>query len=125
MDRARHLTEVKNIGSFQGTKTHSRFFLHSISNEDIIARTLKLGVSLGNSNSEVVDTIKEIKKCDSNRTMIMLSKNTDEKTSAPVDTNLSMLDHARLFSNDLSEDEIEMDEDILNLTLAKIKKKVI
>jgi hypothetical protein len=52
----------------------------------------------------------------------MLSKNIDEKAGAVADTNLSTLDHSRLLSNDHSEDEVEMDEDILNLTLAEIKK---
>jgi hypothetical protein len=35
--------------------------LHSISNDDIFARTVKLGVSLGNSNSEIAQTIDDIK----------------------------------------------------------------
>jgi hypothetical protein len=30
VDRAMNLTEVNNIGSFQGTNAHSKFFLHSI-----------------------------------------------------------------------------------------------
>jgi hypothetical protein len=122
MDRAKHLAEIKNIGSYQGTDAHSNFFLHSISNDYIIARTVKLGVSLGNLNSKVAQTIKDIKNCDTSRTLIMLSKNIDENACAVVDTNLPTLDHSRLLSNDLSEDEVEMDEDILNLTLAEIKK---
>jgi hypothetical protein len=122
MDRAMHRAELKNIGSYQGTGAHSNFFLNSISNEDIIARTIKLGVSLGNSNSEIAKTIDDIKNCDTSRTLIMLSKNIDEKTGAVEDTNLSTLEHSRLLSNDLSEEEVEIDEDILNLTLAEIKK---
>jgi hypothetical protein len=83
---------------------------------------LKLGVSLGSSDSEVAETIKEIKRTDSNRTMIMLSNNIDEKSDAPIDNNLYIVDHARLLANDLQENEFEIDEDILNLTLAEIKK---
>jgi hypothetical protein len=52
----------------------------------------------------------------------MLSKNIDEKAGAVDDTNLSTLEHSWLLSNDLSDEEVEMDEDILNLTLAEIKK---
>jgi hypothetical protein len=52
----------------------------------------------------------------------MPSKNIDEKVRAVDDTNLSTLEHSRLLSNDLSDDEVEMDEDILNHTLAEIKK---
>jgi hypothetical protein len=43
MERAMHLAEAKNFGSFQGTNAHSKFFLHFISHDDIVARTLKLG----------------------------------------------------------------------------------
>jgi hypothetical protein len=93
MDRAMHRAELKNIGSYQGTGAHSKYFLHSISNDDIIARTVKLGVSLGNSNSEIAQTIDDIKNYDTSRTLIMLSKNIDEKTGAVDDTNLSTLEH--------------------------------
>jgi hypothetical protein len=123
MDRAMHRAELKNIGSYQGTDAHSKKILHSISNDDIFARTVKLGVSLGNSNSEIAQTIDDIKNCDTSRTLIMLSKNIDEKARAVDDTNLSTLEHSRLLSNDLSDEEVEMDEDILNLTLAEIKKE--
>jgi hypothetical protein len=122
MDRTMHHAELKNIGSYQGTDAHSKNNLHSILNDDIIARTVKLGVSLGNSNSEIAQTIDDIKNCDTSRTLIMLSKNIDEKAGAVDDTNLSTLAHSRLLSNDLSDEEVEMDEDILNLTLAEIKK---
>jgi hypothetical protein len=122
MDRAMHRAELKNVGSYQGTDEHSKKNLHSISNDDIIVRTVKLGVSLGNSNSEIAQTIDSIKNCDTSRTLIMLSKNIDEKARAVDDTNLCTLEHSRLLSNDLSDEEVEMDEDILNITLAKIKK---
>jgi hypothetical protein len=122
LDHAMHLAELKNIGSYQGTGAHSNKFLHSILNEDIIARTVKLGVSLGNSNREIAQTIDDIKNCDTSRTLIMLSKNIDEKTEVDDDTNLSTLEHSRLLSNNLSDEEVEIDEDILNLTLAEIKK---
>jgi hypothetical protein len=123
MDRAMHLTKAKNIGSFQGTNAHSKKFLHSISNDDIVARTLKLGVALGSSDSEVTNTIEEIKRSDSNRTMIMLSKNIDEKTDTQVDISSATLDHATLQATDLEDEEAAFEaEDILNLTLAEIKK---
>jgi hypothetical protein len=53
----------------------------------------------------------------------MPSKNIDEKVRAVDDTDLSTLEHSRLLSNDLSDDEVERDEDILNLPLAEIKKE--
>jgi hypothetical protein len=123
MERAMHLAEAKNIGSFQGTNAHSKFFLHSISHDDIVARTLKLGVALGSSDCEVSNTIDEIKRSDANRTMIMLSKNIDEKTDAQVDFASTTLDQATLLANDLEDAETALGaEDILNLKLAEIKK---
>jgi hypothetical protein len=55
--------------------------------------------------------------------MIMLSKNIDEKTDTQVDIASTMLDHATLLANDLEDEETAFEaEDILNLTLAEIKK---
>jgi hypothetical protein len=123
MERAMHLAEAKNVGSFQGTNAHSKFFLHSISHDDIVARTLKLGVVLGSSDCEVSNTIDEIKRSDANRTMIMLSKNIDEKTDAQLDLASTTLNQATLLANDLEDEETALEaEDILNLTLAEIKK---
>jgi hypothetical protein len=53
----------------------------------------------------------------------MLTKNIDKKSELPVETNSSALGHARLLSNDLGEEEAEIDsEHILMPTLDKIKK---
>jgi hypothetical protein len=123
MEWAMHLAEAKNIGSFQGTNAHSKFFLHSISHDDIVARTLKLGVALGSSDCEVSNTIDEIKRSDANRTMIMLSKNIDEKMDVQLDLASTTLNQATLLANDLEDEETALEaEDILNLTLAEIKK---
>jgi hypothetical protein len=55
--------------------------------------------------------------------MIMLSKNIDERTVAPIDLASTTLDQATLLANDLEDEETALEaEEILNLTLAEIKK---
>jgi hypothetical protein len=53
--------------------------LQSLSHDIIISRATKLGVSLGSSSTMVSNLIKNIKDNDNIRTIIMLSKNLEEK----------------------------------------------
>jgi hypothetical protein len=123
LERAMHLSAAKNTGSFTGKSENSRFFLISISNDDVLARADKLGVSLGESPRTTLDTINLIKNADTARTLIMLTKNLEEKLGRPDDSNSEVLNHASLLSSDLGENEGEGSDDILGLTLAEIKLK--
>jgi hypothetical protein len=123
LERAMHLSAAKNTGSFTGKSENSKFFLSSISNDDVLDRADKLGVSLGESPRTTLDTINLIKNADTARTMIMLTKNLEEKLGRPDDSNSEVLNHASLLSSDLGENEGEGSDDILGLTLAEIKLK--
>jgi hypothetical protein len=107
LERAMQLSAAKNTGSFTGTHEHSKYFLSSISNVDVLARADKLGVSLGGSPSNVMDTIDLIKSSDNSRTIIMLTKNLEEKMAKFDESNLEVLNHAGLLSSDLGKAEDE------------------
>jgi hypothetical protein len=79
LERAQQLAAAKNCGSYAGTHPRSKFSLSSISDASFLSRTSKLGVCLGASNDEIAATILNIKQSDNERTLIMLSKNIDEK----------------------------------------------
>jgi replicative DNA helicase len=70
----------------------------------VISRASKMGLALGTSNEQVADTISYIKDNDHKRTLIMLSKNIDEKTKAKEVEQNNILQHASDLSFDLSED---------------------
>jgi hypothetical protein len=79
IERAQQLAAAKNCGSYAGTHSRSKFPLSSILDASFLSRTSKLGVCLGASNDEIAATILNIKRSDNERTLIMLSKNIDEK----------------------------------------------
>jgi hypothetical protein len=88
------LCTAKNTGSFTGTHETSKYFLSSISKVDVLSRADKLGVSLGGSPGNMMDTINLIKSSDNLRMLIMLTKNLEEK--------MVKLDESKNFSFELS-----------------------
>jgi hypothetical protein len=122
LDRAIQLTEAKNKGSSSGTFNNTKFFLQSIPHENVIATASKLGVSLGDSQSDVLNTLNMINRNDSKRTLIMLSKNLEEKIPDQIEMEENILNKANNLSQDLVNEEFVESDDILNLTLADIKK---
>jgi hypothetical protein len=85
----------------------------------------KLGVSLGESQSAIFNTVDSINKKDSKRTLVMLSKKLEEKILDQVDENPIILTQANNLSCDLDNEYIGDSDDCLNLTLAEIKKNII
>jgi hypothetical protein len=125
MDRAMHLTEAKNIGSSSGNLSNSKFFLSSILHDRVISNAFKLGVSLGDSPSDVIKTIDSINRTDSKRTLIMLSKNLEENLPEQSVNNQNVLYQAEKLSYDLENEYTGDSDDCLDLTLAEIKKNIV
>jgi replicative DNA helicase len=90
----------------------------------VISRASKMGVALGTSNEQVADTISYIKDNDHKRTLIMLSKNIDEKTKAKEVEQNNILQHASDLSFDLSEDtnNKKVDQEQEDQTLIPIRE---
>ena len=62
-----------------GTSPIPKFSIASISNEAVVARAAKLGVSLGMSPSQVDTSLTKMKDADLQRTIIMLKRNEENK----------------------------------------------
>jgi hypothetical protein len=123
MVRAMHLTEAKNKGSSSGNLNNSKFFLSSIPHERVIANASKMGVSLGEYQSDVLNTLDFTNRNDSKRNLVMLSKNLEEKLPEQVDNDQTILNPANNLSYDLDNVYLGDSNDCLNLTLAEIKKE--
>jgi hypothetical protein len=72
LKRAQLIAQAKEDILYSGTIIPSKFTIASIPNDVIAARASKLGISLGDSPSNVTDSISKIKDIDLNRTLIML-----------------------------------------------------
>jgi hypothetical protein len=125
LDRAMKLAEAKNTGSSSGNLNNSKFFISSIPHERIIANVSRLGVSLGESDSDVSKTLDLIQNNDSKRTLVMLSKNLEEKTPDQAEVDQTILTKANNLSADLDDEYLVESDDGLNLTLAEIKKNTV
>jgi hypothetical protein len=57
-----------------GDNRFSRFTVASFSNESILAKASKLGVSLGSSPGQILESVNTLKEVDLQRTLVMLKK---------------------------------------------------
>jgi hypothetical protein len=89
--------------------TTNLWFLSSILHDRVISNAFKLGVSLGDSHSDVLKTIDSINRTNSKRTLIMLSKNIKEHLQAVNDQ--TILNQADKLSFDLENEYIGDSDD--------------
>jgi hypothetical protein len=95
-----------------------------------LSRTSKLGVCLGASNDEIAAKILNIKKSDNERTLIMLSKNIDEKIENDHEENGENEQKCEIFEKgvslliDLTAEKLLGSDDIANppISLPKISR---
>jgi hypothetical protein len=121
MERAQLLTQARKEGSLTGTQSFSKFSLNSLSNDTVINRAARLGVSLGVSPEQISNSINIIKEKDNMRTVVMLAKNLKEK-SAEEDQH-SILDQATNLSVDLvGEEQLGSEESSAFFVKPKITK---
>ena len=111
--------------SIQGTNLNPVFSILSISDDQIVTRAAKLGVSLGISQIEKIESAKILKDSELNRiTCQVLEKNV--ALSDLHDPQNLILNRAASLSEDLEEDELARNmEDQLDpiVPLEKIKKR--
>jgi hypothetical protein len=117
MERAQKLTQAKNEVS--GSGTYSKFSLASLSNDTVISRAEKLGVSLGKSPRQIENSINFLKETDNTRTLVMLAKNLKEISDE--EDQHAILSHASDLSLDLIGEEHHVEEED---TFTFVKPKV-
>jgi hypothetical protein len=106
MDRAQQQASVRDPAFYSGTKHLNKFTLASFSNSEVINRAATLGVSLGRTNSQIIQSIDLLKETDLDRTLFTL-KRKEEKANEPLDDSSSLvLEEANNLSKDLLVEEM-------------------
>jgi type IV secretory pathway ATPase VirB11/archaellum biosynthesis ATPase len=87
----------------------------------------KLGVSLGSNSDQVIASVANMKKVDFNRTLIVLSKNLEEKENEKTNQEFESLGHLNELSSDLAEEGNQSSQHtepkMVNKTLKVYKRK--
>ena len=105
MERAMDLAHRRDPN--EGNNSNDAFSIIAISDSEIIARAEKMGISLGNSETEIANSVKEIKSNELERAVFILKKNPDQ-TNVDGDFgphNLALSKAASL-SEDLVDEEL-------------------
>jgi hypothetical protein len=130
MERAQQQASARDPSSFSGKKHLNKFTLASFSDDVVVRRAAALGVSLGRTNSQVLQSVQLLKETDIQRNLFIL-KRKDEKLDDIVDDHCSLLlENATKLSQDLLEEELLETETHKEITVPlkkptrKYKKKV-
>jgi hypothetical protein len=128
LERAVLLANKKNALDMSDTKSKSKSMLSilSLSDDEIISRASKLGVSLGSSDTDRKKSANIIKKLESDRRVILLSNNLNQNTER--DKTSAVMTRASLLCEDLV-DEMEepawecLDRSLIGLGTKRVTRK--
>ena len=104
MDRAKLRAKEKDF-DYSGTDLIHEFTIASLSNDEVVARATKLGVSLGKSPSQIENSVDLLKDVDLNRTLIMLKKKDALLSTIDNDAESLVLNQAISLAGDLLDEE--------------------
>jgi hypothetical protein len=90
LERAQQQASARDPSHYSGTKISPHFTIDSFSDEVILSRANKLGVSLGNPNGRISESIKLLKETDVAHTLFMLKRN-EEKISEKEEFHINNL----------------------------------
>ena len=117
MEKVQHKAQACDSPSQPGTSLLPKFNINAIPNDIVLARSAKLGVSLGASPSQVDSSVNLLKDVDLHRTLIMLKR---KKASVnPDDPGSLVLNEAYKNSEDLLAEEL-IDMDVHKERLVKV-----
>jgi hypothetical protein len=121
MERAQQQASARDPSSFSGKKNLNKFTLASFSDDVVVHRAAALGVSLGRTSCQVLQSIQLLKETDIQRNLFTL-KRKDEKVDEFVDDHCSLiLQNATNLSQDLLEEEL-LETEIHKETTVPLKK---
>jgi hypothetical protein len=78
MERAQQQAAAPDLSNFLDTKLLPKFTIASFSNDIIVSKASKLGVSLGRMSSQVNKSITTLKESDLACTLIFLKRNEEK-----------------------------------------------
>jgi hypothetical protein len=111
MERAQQQVAAHDPSFYSGTKHLSKFTIASFSDDMIISRAAKLGVSLGNSSVQINESISCLKECDLSRTLTMLKRKEDETKESLEDQSSFILQEVSKLSEDLVDENVQISEE--------------
>ena len=123
LDRAQRRAQERDHLGTPGTSSVSKFTIASFSDEVVVDRATKLGVSLGVSPSRIRSSVANIKEIYLNRTLVMLKKNEDELKQSESSLGKKVMDEALELSTDLQEREQSGSEGHKDLEVSELRKK--
>jgi hypothetical protein len=96
----------------------------SLSNEDIVAKANRLGISFGKSKNEVLKAVESIKEVEVNRTLVILKKNVENQLNKDEGQNSLLTSKLSSLTGDLliEEKQEQWEQDDLLMPIINLKK---
>jgi hypothetical protein len=96
----------------------------SLSNEDIVAKANRLGISFGKSKNEVLKAVESIKEVEVNRTLVILKKNVENQLNKDEGQNSLLTSKLSSLTGDLliEEAQEQWEQDDLLMPIINLKK---
>lgn len=105
MEKAMRIAQSKDASSCVGKSLSPKFSITNMSDDEIMHKAERLGISLGKSEGEVVKSIKGIKLLEEDRILTILQKNIDEYINKEDDPTTLVMSKVSTLCNDLAEDD--------------------
>jgi hypothetical protein len=113
MVRAMKITQQRHDVYSAGISVTPKFSFISLSHSDIVGRASRIGVSLGKTFDETVDSVNILKAAEEERNVHMLEKNIDEITKGDAGPSNLLVSNLSSLCNDLIEDEVDGMDSVL------------
>jgi hypothetical protein len=120
-DKAIYRAEAKDAFLNKGMCSNS-FSLLDSNNDDLIDLAYKLGVSLGPSDSDVIDNLELIKDLERSRKILAFQACKNKKTSN-VEVP-SLVDHINMDSSVHDDSDLNIDQDLLDVMVLRKGRKI-
>jgi hypothetical protein len=123
MERAMQNANFRHDFTAPG-KVPSKPSIVALSNEDIVAKANRLGISFGKSKNEVLKAVESIKEVEVNRTLVILKKNVENQLNKDEGQNSLLTSKLSSLTGDLliEEAQEQWEQDDLLMPIINLKK---
>jgi hypothetical protein len=123
MERAMQNLSQRHDLTSSGNDNH-KASLSSLSDEDILAKASRLGISLGKNRHEVLKAVQSIKEVDVNQSLVILKKNVNTQLNKEEGHDSLLISKFSSLTGDLTIEEEQdcLEQDDLLMPIIKLKK---
>jgi hypothetical protein len=126
LEKAMMNAQMRDVSSSAGKSLPFKFSIVNIPDSEISNKAGRLGISLGQSEGEVVKSIRGIKMLEEERILTILQKNVDEYVNKEEDPSTLVMSKVSTLCEDLVEDDcipLDFDDHLEHLNpVVKVKK---